>query len=159
MWRCTSRAIVPLVAIAATVALATGVAVARGKFFIQGARLTHHADGSWVGPGTLDGVKGKLTVTGQVDLASNEQQHTIRFRWKAGKRVVAGCSVNEILQRPHGVMLWDGSGRITKTSRKERKYRGLHVYLTGPTKTGDLDHAKLSIGSYTPSSTFPAVQC
>ena len=159
MLRCTSRSIVVLVVLAAVSVLTTGVALAKSKFFIQGAELTKQADGSWAGPGTLDGVRGKLTITGTIDLVSNEEPHTIHFRWKAGKRVVAGCSVNEILQRPHGVMLWEGDGRITTTSRKERKYQGLHVHLTGPTKSDDLTHAKLSVSSYTRSSSSPAVNC
>ena len=159
MSRCTSRRIVGLVVLAAVSVLATGVALAKSRFFIQGAELTKQSDGSWAGRGMLDGVKGKLTITGTIDLASNEEPHKIHFRWKAGKRVVAGCSVNEILQRPHGVMLWEGNGRITTTSRMERKYQGLHVHLTGPTKSDDLSHAKISVSSYTRSSTSPAVNC
>ena len=56
-------------------------------------------------------------------------------------------------------MLWDGLGRITRTSRKERKYQGLHVALFGPTHSGDEGHAKVTVASYKPSTTFPAVNC
>ena len=159
MLRRTTRGLAGLVAMSAVMALAAGAVAATGAFSLHGVRLTHQPDGSWTGPATLDGRKGKLTVTGPIDLASNEQPQTIHFTWKAGKRVVTGCTVNEILQRPHGVMLWDGLGRITKTSRKERKYQGLHVSLTGPTHSGDESHAKVTVASYKPSTTFPAVNC
>ena len=159
MLRRTTRGLAGLVVMSAVMALAAGAGAATRAFSLHGVRLTHQADGSWTGPATLDGRKGKLTVTGPIDLASNEQPQTIHFTWKAGKRVVTGCTVNEILQRPHGVMLWDGLGRITKTSRKERKYQGLHVSLTGPTHSGDERHAKVTVASYTPSTTFPAVNC
>ena len=159
MSRRTTRGIVGLVVISAAMVLATGAAVAKGPLSIHGVRLTLQPDGSWTGPARLDGRKGKLTVTGPIDLSSNEQPQTIHFTWKAGKRLVAGCTVNEILQRPHGVMLWDGLGRITRTSRKERRYQGLHVGLTGPTHSGDELHAKVTVSSYKPSTTFPAVHC
>ena len=159
MMRRTTRGLAGLVVISAVMALAAGSAVARTSFSLHGVTLTRQPDSSWTGPATLDGRKGKLTVTGTIDLASNEQPWTIQFKWKAGKRVLAGCTVNEILQRPHGVMLWDGLGRITRTSRKERKYQGLHVGLTGPTHAGDEGHAKVSISSYKPSASFPAVKC
>jgi hypothetical protein len=159
MLRRTTRAAVPLVMVSAVTALGTGTALAKSAFYIHGVKLTRQSDSSWTGLGRLDGRKGKLTVTGPIDLSSNEEQQTIHFRWKAGKRIVAGCTVNEILQRPHGIILWDGLGRITSTSRKERKYQGLHVSLTGPTKSDDQSHAKLTIGSYKPNSTFPAVNC
>jgi hypothetical protein len=159
MKRRTTRGLVGLVVVSAVTALAAGSALAKGALSIHGVTLTHQPDSSWTGPATLDGRKGKLTVTGPIDLASNEQPQTIHFKWKAGKRVVAGCTVNEILQRPHGVMLWDGLGRITRTSRKERKYQGLHVSLTGPTHSGDESHAKVTVASYKPSTTFPAVKC
>ena len=125
-------------------ALGTGAALAHQGFFIQGAQLTKQADGSWTGPGTLDGVKGTLTLTGQV-LLLKQEVHRIRFTWVSGKRRVTGCSFNEVLTRPHDVQLWDGSGQITKTSKQERKYQGVHVSLTGPTKRDDLQHAKISV--------------
>ena len=159
MMRRTTRGIAGLVVISAVMALAAGSAVAASGFRLHGVTLTRQPDSSWTGPATLDGRKGKLTVTGPVDLASNGQPQTIHFKWKAGKRVVEGCTRNEILQRPHGVMLWDGLGRITRTSRKERKYKGFHVSLTGPTHSGDESHAKVSISSYKPSTSFPAVKC
>ena len=159
MMRHTTRGIAGLVVISTVMALAAGAAIARTTFSIHGVTLTRQPDSSWTGPATLDGRTGKLTVTGPIDLASNEQPQTIHFKWKAGKRVVEGCTVNEILQRPHGVMLWDGLGRITRTSRKERKYRGLHVGLTGPTHLGDESHAKVTVSSYKPSMSFPAVKC
>ena len=65
----------------------------------------------------------------------------------AGKRSVSGCSYNEVLTRPHGVQLWDGSGQITKTSAQERKYKGVHVSLSGPTQRNDLTHAKISVAA------------
>ncbi len=159
MLRRTTRGIVGLGVISAVLVLATGAAVARSGFSIHAATLTRQPDSSWTGPATLDGRKGKLTVTGTIDLTDNGDLHTIRFSWKSGKRTVAGCSVNAILQRPHGVMLWDGLGRITKTSRKERKYQGLHIGLTGPTHSDDLSRVKLNVFSYKPSTTFPAVNC
>ena len=159
MLRRTTRGLVGLVVISAVMALAAGAAVAKTAFRLHGVTLTRQPDSSWTGSARLDGRKGKLTVTGPIDLASNGQPQTIHFSWKAGKRAVAGCTVNEILQRPHGVMLWDGLGRITKTSRKERKYQGLHVGLTGPTHSGDERHAKVTVVSYRPSTTFPAVHC
>jgi hypothetical protein len=159
MLRRTTRGLIGLVVITAVTAFAAGAALAKSVLSIHGVTLTQQPDSSWTGPATLDGRKGKLTVTGTIDLASNGEPHTIKFSWKAGKRLVAGCSVNEILQRPHGIMLWDGLGRITKTSRKERKYQGLHIGLTGPTHSGDESHAKVNVFSYKPSTTFPAVNC
>ncbi|MEA2311236.1 MAG: hypothetical protein QOE28_1204 [Solirubrobacteraceae bacterium] len=159
MLRRTTRGLAGLVVIAAVMAFAAGAALAKSALSIHGVTLTQQPDSSWTGPATLDGRKGKLTVTGPIDLASDGKPRTIKFTWKAGKRVVAGCSVNEILQRPHGVMLWDGLGRITRTSRTERKYQGLHISLTGPTHSGDLSHAKVTVASYKPSTTFPAVNC
>jgi hypothetical protein len=149
-----------VVAIIAVLVLATGVAEAKkkGEFFIQRAHLTKQDNGSWSGPGTLDGVKGTVTITGTVVLLEQEF-HTIHWRWVAGSRRVAGCSVNEVLTRPHGIQLWDGGGRITSTSAKERKYRGRHVALYGPTRRDDLTHAQISIGEYEPSSEFPAQRC
>jgi hypothetical protein len=134
------------VALFAIFALGTGVAVAHSGFFIQGAQLTKQADGSWTGPGTLDGVKGTLTLTGTI-LLLKQETHRIRFTWVAGKRRVTGCSYNEVLTRPHGVQLWDGTGQITKTSAQERKYRGVHVSVTGPTQRDDLKHAKISVAA------------
>jgi hypothetical protein len=134
------------VALFAIFVLGTGVALAHSGFFIQGAQLTKQADGSWTGPGTLDGVKGTLTLTGTI-LLLKQETHRIRFTWVAGKRRVTGCSYNEVLTRPHGVQLWDGTGQITKTSAQERKYRGVHVSVTGPTQRDDLKHAKISVAA------------
>jgi hypothetical protein len=148
------------VGIAAALALTSGVAVAKSKdeFFVKRANLTKQADGSWSGPGTLDGVKGTVTITGKLDPAKDAVEirsdseyrskkgiHQLRWEWTAGKRLVAGCSGNRIIIRPHGVMLWDGGGRITKASAQERKYRGRAVSLYGPTKSSDLTHAQISI--------------
>jgi hypothetical protein len=133
-----------VVAVLAIIALGTGTALAHEGFFIQGAALTKQADGSWSGPGTLDGVKGTLTVTGTIVLLK-QSGHKIHFTWVAGKRRVSGCSYNEVLTRPHGVQLWDGSGQITKTSAQERKYKGVHVSLSGPTQRNDLKHARISV--------------
>jgi hypothetical protein len=137
----TTRLVVALFAI---IALGTGFALAHSGFFIQGAQLTKQPDGSWAGPGTLDGVTGTLTLTGPVVLLKQET-HRIRFTWVAGKRRVSGCSYNEVLTRPHGVQLWDGTGQITQTSRQECKYKRVHVSLTGPTQSDDLTHAKISV--------------
>jgi hypothetical protein len=134
------------VALVAIVALGSGVALAHSGFFIQGAQLTKQPDSSWSGPGTLDGVKGTLTIKGPI-LLLKQEQHRIRFTWVAGKRSVSGCSFNEVLTRPHGVQLWDGAGQISKTSAQERKYKGVHVSVTGPTQRDDLAHAKISIGA------------
>jgi hypothetical protein len=131
-------------AVLSIMAVGTGVALAKAGFFIQGATLTKQADGTWSGPGTLDGVKGKLTLTGTV-LLLKQEGHRIRFTWVAGKRRVEGCSYNEVLTRPHGVQLWDGSGQITKTSAQERKYKGVHISLSGPTQRDDLQHVKISV--------------
>ena len=133
-----------VVAVFAIIALGAGAAVAHKGFFIQGAALTKQPDGSWSGPGTLDGVKGTLTVTGTIVLLK-QSGHKIHFTWVAGKRRVSGCSYNEVLTRPHGVQLWDGGGQITKTSAQERKYKGVHVSLSGPTQRNDLKHAKISV--------------
>ena len=120
----------------AALALSSDVAVARtkGEFFIQRAKLTKQADGSWTGRGTLDGVKGRLTITGAPDPETDAVEfdakggfHKLHWRWAAGKRRVAGCSRERIIIRPHGRLLWDGGGRITRTSRKERKYLGRKV--------------------------------
>jgi hypothetical protein len=141
------------VGITAALALTTGVAVAKkGDFFIRGANLTQQADGSWSGPGTLDGVKGTVTITGKLDPAKDAVEfeskkgfHQLRWTWSAGKRSVAGCSRERIIIRPHGVLLWDGVGRITRTSAQERKYQSRKVSLYGPTKTRDAEHAQISI--------------
>jgi hypothetical protein len=154
----TRKLRIVLVALSAALALATGMALAGTEFFIRGAQLTKRADGSWTGSGKLDGVTGKVKVTGKVELLKT-RRHKLQWSWVSGKRLVAGCSVNEILTRPRGIQLWDGAGRITKTSSQERKYRGLYINLYGPTKRSDLDHAKISIRSYTPNKSFPAVRC
>jgi hypothetical protein len=135
-----------VVALLAILALGTGVALAHSGFFIQGAQLTKQPDGSWSGPGTLDGVKGTLTIKGPI-LLLKQETHRIRFTWVAGKRSVSGCSYNEVLTRPHGVQLWDGSGQITKNSAQESKYKGVHVSVTGPTQRNDLTHAKISVAA------------
>jgi hypothetical protein len=147
-----------VVALLAALALATGIAIAKTEFFIRGAQLTKQSDGSWTGNGKLDGVTGKVKVTGTVKLLKPER-HKLQWSWVSGKRLVAGCSVNEVLTRPHGIQLWDGGGRITKTSSNERKYKGLYVNLYGPTKKSDLAHAKISIRSFTPSKKFPGTRC
>ena len=158
MLRTRKLRIVLLVALSATVALATNVALAKTDFFIRGAQLTKQADGSWTGTAKLDGVSGKLTVTGKVELLKTKR-HKVLWSWKSGQRLVSGCSINQVLTRPHGIQLWDGGGKITKTSSQERKYKGLNINLYGPTKKNDLDHAKISIRSYTPGKPFPAARC
>jgi hypothetical protein len=135
-----------VVALFAILALGSGVALAHNGFLIHGAQLTKQPDGSWTGPGTLDGVKGTLTLNGTI-LLLKQEGHRIRFTWVAGKRRVSGCSYNEVLTRPHGVQLWDGGGQITKTSAQERKYKGVHVSLSGPTQRDDLTHAKISVAA------------
>jgi hypothetical protein len=157
MLRTTTPRIV-LVVLFAALALATGPALATTEFFIRGAKLTKQSNGSWTGSGKLDGVTGKVTVTGKVELLKTKR-HKLSWSWASGKRLVAGCTVNSVLTRPHGIQLWDGNGRITKTSSQERKYKGLSINLYGPTKRNDLDHAKISIRSYTPSPQFPATRC
>jgi len=97
-----------------------------------------------------------VTITGKVELLKTKR-HTITWSWKSGKRVVSGCSVNQVLTRPHGIQLWDGGGRVKQSS--ERKYRDLYINLYGPTKRSDLDHAKLSIRSFTPTKKFPGNRC
>jgi hypothetical protein len=145
------------VAITAVLALTGGTAVAKHKreFFIQRAKLTKQADGSWTGRGTLDGVKGKLTLTGAPDPSTEAVEfdakggfHKLHWTWTAGKRRVAGCSRERIIIRPHGVLLWDGGGKITKTSRRERKYLGRKVGVYGPTKSSDPSHAQISIHEF-----------
>ena len=142
------------VAVIAALALPCGVAAAKqkGEFFIQGAKLAKQADGSWSGPGTLDGLSGTLTLTGAPDPAtdavafeSKSGFHKLRWTWVAGKRSVAGCSRERIIIRPHGVLLWDGGGKITKTSAQERKYKGRKVGVYGPTQSSDPSHAQISI--------------
>lgn len=139
------------VGLAALLAAVAGPATAKksDQFFIQGAKLTKQADGSWSGPGTLDGVKGTVTITGTVVLLK-QQTHNIHWSWVAGSRRVAGCSVEQVLTRPHGIQLWDGGGRITQTSAQERKYKGRQMDLYGPTKASDLGHAQISIREYQP---------
>ncbi|MGZ8633195.1 MAG: hypothetical protein ACXWZZ_04975, partial [Solirubrobacteraceae bacterium] len=135
-----------VVAVLAIIALGAGAALANNGFLINGATLTKRPDGSWSGPGTVDGVKGTLTLTGTIVLLK-QSQHKIHFTWVAGKRRVSGCSYNEVLTRPHGVQLWDGSGQITKTSAQERRYTGVHVSLSGPTQRNDLKHARISVAA------------
>jgi hypothetical protein len=144
-------------AVIAALALTSGVAVAKkkGEFFIQRAKLTKQADGSWTGPGRLDGVKGTLTITGGPDPATDAVEfnakggfHKLHWRWVAGKRRVAGCSRERIIIRPQGVLLWDGGGKITKTSLRERKYLGRKVGVYGPTKSSDPSQAQISIHDF-----------
>ena len=145
------------VAIVVALALPVGIATAKkkGEFFIQGAKLAKQADGSWSGPGTLDGVKGTLTLTGAPDPATDAVEfeskggvHSLRWKWVAGRRSVAGCSRERVIIRPHGVLLWDGGGRITKTSAQERKYKGRKVGVYGPTQSSDPSHAQISIHQF-----------
>jgi hypothetical protein len=148
-----------LLAALAILAIGAGVAAAAHTGFrIHKSRLTVQSDGSWTGPGMLDGVKGTLTLTGKI-VVLNQEMHKIQFTWKAGKRVVSGCSYNEILTRPHGTQLWDGVGQITKTSKQERKYQSIHVYLSGPTKRNDLTHATITIGASGPLAGQPNRNC
>ena len=154
----TSKPLIVLAIVSAVLAFATGVALAKTEFFIRGAKLTKQSDGSWTGNGKLDGVTGKVTITGKVELLKTKR-HKIQWSWVSGKRCVSGCSINEVLTRPRGIQLWDGAGKIKKTSKQERKYKGLYINLYGPTKRNDLDHAKISIRSYTPSKKFPATRC
>ena len=146
MRKLTAGSAVALAVLMLTAAVA--VALPKGWFFIQRAKLTKQADGSWSGPGTLDGIKGTLTIRG-----------TVHWAWVAGKRRVAGCAVEEVLTRPHGVQLWDGYGRITTTSAQERKYRGRHVGVYGPTKRDDLTHAQISVAQAQPHPGLRAVNC
>jgi hypothetical protein len=136
--------------------LATGgVATARPPgFFIQGAQLTRQADGSWTGPGTLDGVKGTLTVTGQIDVMSFVAPRKLHFSWVAGKRLVAGCAYEQWYSRPNDRQLWAGAGQITKTSKLERRYRGVNVGLGGVTNRADLQHATVSVRAMSPRSRY-----
>jgi hypothetical protein len=143
-----------IAAFTATLAVACGVAQAfpNGKFFIQGAKLTQRADGSWSGPGTLDGVKGKVKIFGRIDpvadaveFGSKANRSRHQWTWVAGKRRVTGCAIIQILNRPNGVLLWGEGGKITKTSAQERKYQGRYVSLGGPTKSSDPTHAQVSI--------------
>jgi hypothetical protein len=136
-----------LITVSVLLTLAAGVASANHAFFIRGAQLTKHADGSWSGPGNLDGVTGNLTITGHIVLLKNEP-HTIRFEWVAGKRLVAGCLVEGVGTRPHDVQLWYGSGRITQTSAPERTYQGVYVNTGGATERTDLKRVKISIRSF-----------
>jgi hypothetical protein len=140
-------------------ALTSGVAAAKkGEFFIQRAKLAKQADGSWSGPGKLDGVKGTLTLTGAPDPATDAVEfnnkdgfRTLHWTWVAGKRRVAGCASDRIIIRPNGILLWDSRGaKITKTSAQERKYLGRKVSLYGPTKKSDPTHAQISIHEFAP---------
>lgn len=153
----TSKLLIAVVVLA-VFAVATGAALAKTEFFIRSAKLTKQSDDSWTGTGKLDGVTGKLTITGKVELLKTKR-HKLQWSWVAGKRSVSGCSINEVLTRPHGVQLWDGGGKIKKASKQESKYKGLYINLYGPTKKNDLDHAKISIRSFTPSKKFPATRC
>jgi hypothetical protein len=135
--------------------LATGVASARPPgFFIQGAQLARQTDGSWTGPGTLDGVKGTLTVTGPIDVMFFGAPRKLHFTWVAGKRQVAGCEWVQWVSRPGDRQVWGGAGQITKTSKLERKYKGIHVGLNGVTNRADLQHATLSVGAMSPRSRY-----
>jgi len=145
------------IAVIAALALTSGIAAAKtkGEFFIQRAKVTQQTDGSWSGSGTLDAVKGTLTITGApdpstdaVEFESKEGFHKLHWTWVAGKRRVTGCSRERIIIRPNGVLLWDGGGKITKTSLRERKYLGRKVGVYGPTKSSDPGHAQISIHDF-----------
>jgi hypothetical protein len=142
------------VAVIAALALTPGAAGAKkqGEFFIQRANLTNHGDGSWSGSGRLDGVEGALVIAGApdpstdaVEFESKKGFHKLRWSWAAGRRRVAGCSRERIVIRPNGVLLWDGGGKITKTSAQERTYVGRKIAFYGPTKQSDTAHAQISI--------------
>lgn len=146
------------IAVTAALALTSGVAAAKtkGEFFIQRAKLTSQDDGSWSGRGTLDGIKGTLTITGAPDPSTDAVEfeskagfRKVRWTWIAGKRRVAGCSRERIIIRPNGVLLWDGGGKITKTSAQERTYLGRKVSVYGPTKQSDPTEAQISIAEGT----------
>jgi hypothetical protein len=131
-----------------------------GRFFIQGAQLTRQPDGSWTGPGTLDGVTGTLTITGKTDVLNPDgRRHKIHFRWTAGRRLVAGCSHDEFVSRPNDRQLWGGNGQITKTSRQQRKYQGVQVGVNGVTYRADPQHATISVRAHKGSPSFPDRDC
>jgi hypothetical protein len=149
-----------LITLGAICLLAPGVATAKSRgFFIQGAQLTRQADGSWIGPGTLDGVAGTLKLTGPTDPLNVTTRRKIHFTWTAGKRLVAGCNYETWLARPNGRQLWGGSGQITKTSKQERKYQGVHVGVNGVTNLADLQHAQISVREIKKSPTYPWRDC
>lgn len=149
-----------LFTLGATFVLATGVTMAASAFFIQGAQLTRQPAGSWTGPGTLDGVTGTLTITGKIDVLNPDgRRHKIHFSWTAGKRLVAGCSYEEFLSRPYDRQLWGGNGQITKTSKQERKYQGIHVGVNGVTYRADPQHAKISVRASKGTPSFPDRDC
>jgi hypothetical protein len=141
--------------------LAPGVATAKSRgFFIQGAQLTRQADGSWTGPGTLDGVAGTLKLTGPIDpTLPVTEERKVHFKWTAGKRLVAGCSYESWLARPGGRQVWGGNGQITKTSKQERKYKGLDIGIGGVTYLADLQHAQVSVRQFRTSPSYPARKC
>jgi hypothetical protein len=148
------------VGLAVVLAAVAGPATAKkkGEFFIQRAKLTKQADGSWTGHGTLDGVTGTVTITGTVVLLKQEP-HNLHWSSVAGARRVEGCAREEVLTRPHGIQLWDGGGKITQTSAQERKYKGRNVALYGPTKASDLDHSQISIRELGPGPGPPPTKC
>jgi hypothetical protein len=154
----TVKLVIVVVVLSVPLIVHAGTVLAKTEFFIRGAKLTKQSDGSWTGNGKLDGVTGKVTITGKVELLKTKE-HEIQWSWVSGKQQVSGCSLNSVLTRPRGKQLWDGNGRIKKTSRRYRKYKGMSINLYGPTRRTDLDHATISIRSYKPSKKFPAVRC
>ena len=74
--------------------------------------------------------------------SDNPTPHTLRFDASFRKGHLRGCLRNRVYLRPGNRQVWDGTGRVTSTSPKVARYRGLKLGEGCVTPVDDLTVAK-----------------
>jgi hypothetical protein len=117
------------------------------KLGLRAAVLHKTGDKTWTGDvqsPQLGG--GTITVTGTVAFLSQESEnptpHTLRFDASFKKGHLRGCLRNRVYLRPGNRQVWDGTGRVTSTSPKVARYRGVKLGEGGVSPADDLTVAK-----------------
>ena len=145
---CAGSAALALSAPLSVVADADGSArVSDAKLGMRAAVLHKTGDKTWTGDVQSPQLgRGKLTLTGTVVFLSKESEnptpHTLRFDASFTKGHLRGCLRNRMYLRPGNRQVWDGTGRVTSTSPKVARYRGLKLGEGGVTPADDLTVAK-----------------
>jgi hypothetical protein len=138
---------VSLALLAVAGAAGSAAAAAGPQLQVRAAELTQTDATTWTGAVSSKQLgKGQLRLTGKVTFLPKESEHpprtTLRFHATFKKGTLDGCFLNGMFLRPGNRQVWDGPGRITKTSSALRSYRGLSLREGGLTMTDDLQHAK-----------------